>query len=69
MTVECLYVPLLMTASNSADELSAAALTRGIENPRPRTCLLQIYLRGRDWAVMVLAVCVLVLGFALERIV
>jgi hypothetical protein len=69
MTVECLYVPLLMTASNAADELSAAALTRGIENPRPRTCLLRIYLRGRDWAVMVLAVCVLVLGFAWERIV
>ena len=60
---------LLMTASNAADELSAAALTRGIENPRPRTCLLRIYLRGRDWAVMVLAVCVLVLGFAWERIV
>lgn len=69
MTVECLYVPLLMTASNTADELSAAALTRGIENPRPRTCLLQIHLRRRDWAVMVLAACVLVLGFAWERIV
>ena len=69
MTVECLYVPLLMTASNAADELSAAALTRGIENPRPRTCLLQIHLRRRDWAVMVLAACILVLGLVWERIV
>lgn len=69
MTVECLYVPLLMTASNAADELSAAALTRGIENPRPRTCLLHIHLRRRDWAVMVLAACILVLGLVWERIV
>jgi energy-coupling factor transport system permease protein len=42
MTVECLYVPLMMTASKAADELSIASITRGIENPRPRTCLVQI---------------------------
>lgn len=69
MTVECLYVPLLMTASNTADELSAAAVTRGIENPTPRTCLLQIRFRGRDWIATVLAVCVLALGFSWEGIV
>ena len=69
MAVECLYVPLLMTASNTADELSAAALTRGIENPTPRTCLIEVRFRGRDWIATVLAVCVLVLGFIWERIV
>jgi energy-coupling factor transport system permease protein len=42
MTVECLYVPLMMSASKAADELSIASITRGIENPRPRTCLVQI---------------------------
>jgi energy-coupling factor transport system permease protein len=42
MTVECLYVPLMMSASKTADELSIASVTRGIENPRPRTCLVQI---------------------------
>ncbi len=41
-TVECLYVPMLMSASKIADELSAASVTRGIENPRPRTCLQEI---------------------------
>ncbi len=41
-TVECIYVPLMMSASKIADELSAAAVTRGIENPKPRTCLQQI---------------------------
>ncbi len=41
-TVECIYVPLMMSASQIADELSAAAVTRGIENPGPRTCLQRI---------------------------
>lgn len=42
MTVECLYVPLMMAASKAADELSMAAVTRGIENPAQRTCLTPI---------------------------
>lgn len=41
-TVECLYVPLMMSASDVADELSMAAVARGIENPAPRTCLVHI---------------------------
>lgn len=47
-TVECIYVPLMMSASKIADELSAAAVTRGIENPKPRTCLQQIRFRSAD---------------------
>ena len=35
MTVECIYVPLMMMASKAADELSIASVTRGIENPNP----------------------------------
>lgn len=42
MTVECVYVPLMMSASKAADELSMAAVTRGIENSKPRTCLTEI---------------------------
>ena len=34
MTVECIYVPLMMAASKAADELSIASITRGIENPK-----------------------------------
>lgn len=48
MTVECLYVPLMMAASKAADELSVAAVTRGIEDPRPRTSLVQIGFGWRD---------------------
>lgn len=36
-TIECLYVPIMLSASRRADELSAAAVSRGIENPKPRT--------------------------------
>lgn len=42
MTVECIYVPLMMAASKTADELTVASVTRGIENPKPRTSIVQI---------------------------
>lgn len=48
MTIECIYVPLLMAASKAADELSIAAVTRGIENPHSRTCLVQIRFQKKD---------------------
>lgn len=60
MTVECIYVPLMMTASKAADELSIASVTRGIENPNPRTCLVQIKYGIADWVVMVVAVVYLI---------
>ena len=51
MTVECIYVPLLTAASKTADELSIAAVTRGIENPEPRTCLVRIQFRPADFII------------------
>ena len=60
MTVECIYVPLMMTASKAADELSIASVTRGIENPQPRTCLVQIKCRAADWVIMTAAVVFLI---------
>lgn len=48
MTIECIYVPLLMSASKVADELSAAAIVRGIENPAPRSCLIAIKMSAVD---------------------
>lgn len=49
MTVNCIYVPLLTAASKAADELSIASVTRGIEDPKPRTCLVEIQMRAADW--------------------
>ena len=60
MTVECIYVPLMMTASKAADELSIASVTRGIENPNPRTCLVQIKCGIADWMVMTVAAAFLI---------
>lgn len=54
MTVDCIYVPLLTAASKAADELSIASVTRGIENPKPRTCLVSIQMRTAD--ILALAV-------------
>jgi energy-coupling factor transporter transmembrane protein EcfT len=62
-TIECLYVPLMMSASKIADELSAAAVTRGIENPKPRTCLQQISFRWIDAICMLFFVGLLCLSF------
>ncbi|CVI64930.1 Energy-coupling factor transporter transmembrane protein EcfT [Clostridiales bacterium CHKCI001] len=55
-TVECIYVPLMMAASKMADEISAAAVTRGIENPKPRTCVKQIHFCVQDIIVAVVFV-------------
>ena len=55
MTVNCIYVPLLTAASKAADELSIASVTRGIENPKPRTCLVTIKMRKTDWLVIIAA--------------
>lgn len=52
LTVNCIYVPLLTAASKAADELSIAAVTRGIENPQPRTCLAKIRMRSTDWVAI-----------------
>lgn len=51
-TVECVYVPLMMAASKAADELSIASVTRGIENPKPRTCLVQIQIGVPDILIL-----------------
>lgn len=54
MTVECIYVPLMMAASKTADELTVASVTRGIENPVPRTSYEQIGLKVTDFIAALL---------------
>ena len=49
MTLECVYAPLLMAASKASDELSIASVTRGIENPAPRTCFAEIHFGMADF--------------------
>ena len=54
MTVNCIYVPLLTAASKAADELSIASVTIGIENPKPRTCLVSIRMQTGDILTLIL---------------
>lgn len=66
LTVECLYVPLMMSALNVADELSCASVARGIENPAPRTCYLHIEFGTADAVTAVVAAVVLILAIILR---
>ena len=52
LTAQCVYVPLMMAASKAADELAIASLTRGIENPSPRTSLIEIRMGAADIALI-----------------
>ena len=51
--LECKIVPLIMSATKTADELSAAAITRGIENPVKKTCVIDLRLHYYDWLAMI----------------
>lgn len=47
--LEAMLVPLMMSATVTAEELSAAAVTRGIENPIKKTSLLTLKLNKIDY--------------------
>ena len=65
-TIECLYVPMLVSAAKVVDELSAAAVTRGIENKARRTCIVPMTFGRVDYAFLVLLVAVFILEIALS---
>ena len=66
MTVECIYVPLMMAASKTADELSIASVTRGIENPKPRTCFIAIKWTLKDLFVLMVFAAYLIAGLMMR---
>ena len=53
-TVKSLLTHPARTALKVADELSAAAVTRGLENPKPRTCLQEIHFSVADAVCFIL---------------
>lgn len=65
VSLEHIMVPLLMPAVNVSEELSAAALCRGLDNPEPHTSLVQVRFHFSDilvWCVTeVLAAVAIVL--------
>jgi energy-coupling factor transport system permease protein len=62
VVIDAIYLPLLVTASKTADELSASAIARGIENPGKRTSRLDIKIRGMDISILVMFGLLLIFG-------
>ena len=50
--LEFYMIPILISAVKTADELSAASLTRGLSNPEPRTHLLEVKLTKLDYTLL-----------------
>ncbi len=63
--IECFTVPLIMSATMTADELSAAAVTRGIENPIASTSTERLRMHIDDWLCLAGAVVLCVVAIAL----
>ena len=61
-TVECIYVPLMMAASKTADELTVASVTRGIENPTQRTSYVRIGFGIADLIVVLAFLAMFLVG-------
>ena len=62
--IEALAVPLMVSATETAEELSAAAVTRGIENPVPKTSLIELHMGVLDWIMIAVSV-----AFALASVI
>ena len=53
--LESTVVPIMMSAVNTSDEIAAAAVARGIENPCKKTSYIWLRITISDWLIMVLA--------------
>ncbi|MFR1582418.1 MAG: energy-coupling factor transporter transmembrane component T, partial [[Eubacterium] siraeum] len=53
--LESTIVPIMMSAVNTSDEIAAAAVVRGIENPCKKTSYIRLRITAFDWLIMVLA--------------
>lgn len=57
--LECTIVPIMMSAANTSDEIAAAAVVRGIENPCKKTSYVDIHITCPDLIIMISAtVCI-----------
>ena len=51
-TIIHLLVPLFISVLNISDELAAAALCRGLDNPGPHTCMREVHFRWYDVGIV-----------------
>ena len=59
-------MPLMVSATETAEELSAAAVTRGIENPARKTSAVSLRLSPLDFFGMLAGLALLVLSFVVQ---
>ena len=52
---ESTVVPLMMSAVSTSDEIAAAAVVRGIENPCKKTSYVRLRVTASDWIITALA--------------
>lgn len=63
LLLEAMVVPIVMRSASIAEELSASAVTRGIDNPDQRTSFVQLKVTPKDIIVLVSFVIVFVALF------
>ena len=53
-TMEYIYVPMLVSASKISDEITQAAITRGIEHTGERSCIEEVFFSFFDLLLLIL---------------
>jgi len=64
--MECLLVPIMISATTTAEELSAAAVTRGIENPAPKTSMIVVKFQAQDYFCLAIGVLFCFISISME---
>ena len=64
--LECTVMPLMVSATETAEELSAAAVTRGIENPARKTSAVSLRMPAADCIGMLAVFILLVLSYVVQ---
>ena len=62
--MEAIVVPVIVAATNTADELSRASALRGIENPATPSDTERLSMRPFDWALVILSAIAVAAVFA-----
>lgn len=68
VSIEHIMVPLLMSAINVSEELSAAALCRGLDNPGEHTCMCRVEFQRQDKIALLIALILVVLSIILKGV-
>lgn len=63
LILEAIIMPIVMRSASIAEELSASAVTRGIDNPAQRTSFIQLKTNVKDWVVLSIFIVAFVVLF------